>query len=132
MLEVTFYRDECGRPAGLSATGHADFAQYGEDIVCAAVSAILQAARLGLSEFAGSELSARQRPGALELSWPEHDRERESVVAIVAAAELAVEQIACRYPAHVRLAREGFGAATGAAHPERVTEFPNRRRVDDV
>ena len=43
--------------------GHADFADYGEDIVCAAVSAVLQAARLGLSEFTGCEIGVEQKSG---------------------------------------------------------------------
>jgi uncharacterized protein YsxB (DUF464 family) len=103
MLEVTFYRDERGRLTGLSALGHADFAEYGEDIVCAAVSAILQAARLGLIEYARLELDARQEPGALELSWRREDRDCESLRAIVATAELAVDQISRRFPAHVTL-----------------------------
>jgi uncharacterized protein len=109
VLEVRFYRDERGRLAALSASGHADFAEYGEDIVCAAVSAVLQAARLGLSQFARSALRVRQKPGEFELSWPEEARDRESVVAIVSAAELAVEEIARRYPSHVGLVRTNAG-----------------------
>lgn len=64
---------------------------------------MLQAARLGLAEHAGVELEARQTPGALRLSWPEGRRELASVRAIVATAELAVGEIARRFPAHVRL-----------------------------
>ncbi|HZY96080.1 MAG TPA: ribosomal-processing cysteine protease Prp [Candidatus Cybelea sp.] len=105
MLEVTFYRDSHGRVAGLRACGHADFAARGEDIVCAAASAILQAARLGLTEYAGANITPRQNPGELELTWSERDRDLESVRAIAATAELAIEQIAQRYPAHVRLRR---------------------------
>jgi uncharacterized protein len=106
MLEVTFYRDERDRLAGLAATGHADFADCGEDIVCAAVSAILQAARLGLTEYAHAELTtAQQEPGKLQFTWRENKRNRESVRAIVATAELAIEQIARKFPTHVRLVR---------------------------
>lgn len=105
MLEVTFYRDERDRRAGLGARGHADFAEHGEDIVCAAVSAILQAARLGLTHYALAVIAARQEPGVFELRWEEDERDRESVRAIAATAELAVEQIARRYPKHVRLKR---------------------------
>jgi uncharacterized protein len=131
MLEVRFYRDERGRLAGLSASGHAEFAEYGEDVVCAAVSAILQAARLGVADFAGGAVRVRQQPGELELTWPEAERERESIVAIVSAAELAVEQIARRYPSHVRLIR-CERRSTGAGDPKGVTEFSDQRRVDDV
>jgi uncharacterized protein len=105
VLEVRFYRDGRGRFAGLSASGHAEFAEYGEDIVCAAVSAILQAARLGVAEFSRGGVLVRQEAGELELTLPESERDRESLIAIVSAAELAVEQIARRYPAHVALVR---------------------------
>lgn len=132
MLEVTFYRDERDRLAGLSAVGHADFADYGEDIVCAAVSAVLQAARLGLSEFSRHGVTVRQQPGELEMTWSKEERDRESIAAVVTAAELAVAQIAHRYPTHVRIIRESFERRTGAARPERVTEFADQRRVNDV
>ncbi len=105
MLEVTFYRDDRDRCCGLAARGHADFADPGTDVVCAAVSAILQAARLGLTEHAHADIAARQEPGELTLDWNEDHSERESVRAIVATAELAIEQIARRFPKHVRVKR---------------------------
>ena len=66
--------------------------------VCAAVSAILQAARLGLEEYAGIALEARQRTGDFSIRWPERDRDDDACTAIVATAELAVAQIARQYP----------------------------------
>lgn len=118
MLEVTFYRDDRDRFVGLKATGHADFADHGEDIVCAAVSAILQAAALGLAEHAAAAMESRKAPGLLELHWSDDEAGRESVRAIVATAELAVAQIAGRFPKHVGL--------------RRVTKAANRRRTHDV
>ncbi|MBV8198933.1 MAG: ribosomal-processing cysteine protease Prp [Candidatus Eremiobacteraeota bacterium] len=103
MLAVTFYRDARDRIAALAARGHADFAEQGQDIVCAAVSAILQAARVGLEEHAGIALRARQRAGSMTLRWPEAARDAESVRAIVATAALAIEAIARRFPDHVQL-----------------------------
>jgi uncharacterized protein len=118
MLEVTFHRDARGRIIGLSARGHADFADHGEDVVCAAVSAILQAAALGLAEYALAEMESRKAPGLLELRWDDEQSDRESVRAIVATAELAVQQIARRFPKHVRL--------------KRVRKAAKRRRTHDV
>lgn len=118
MLEVTFYRDDADRPAGIVAHGHADFDARGRDVVCAAVSAILQAVRLGLSECAHVELEASQRPGELKLGWQENERNRESVRAIVGTAELAIEHIAGRFPKHVRI--------------KRVTPPSSRKRGHDV
>jgi uncharacterized protein len=132
MVEVTFFRDERGRLASFRALGHADFADYGNDIVCAAVSAVLQAARLGLAELARCELRVRQGPGELQLAWTQGDRDRESVNAIVATAELAVEQIARQYPEKVRFHRANTPSFTGGPGSERVTELADQRRVDDV
>jgi len=131
MLHVTFYRDGQGRCSGLSARGHTSFAEHGEDIVCAAVSAVLQAAALGLAEHAGAELESRQAPGELELHLKAAERDRESVRAIVATAELAVAEIARRFPDHVRLRRSRSRVA-GGRRPERVTKPASRRRAHDV
>jgi uncharacterized protein len=106
VLEVIFYRDSRGRLSSIFASGHAEFAIAADDLVCAAVSAILQAARLGLERHAGVNLEARQEAGALRLRWPAARRDDESVRAIVATAELSVEQIAAQYPEHVKLLRE--------------------------
>lgn len=106
MLVVTFCRDSHNRLSSVFATGHADFGDHGEDIVCAAVSGILQAARLGLEEHARVPLAASQQSGDMRLEWPESARDDTAVRAIVATAELAIERIASQYPAHVRFARK--------------------------
>ncbi len=132
MLEVTFARNDRNRCYGISARGHADFAVHGKDVVCAAVSAILQAARLGLTEFARAEVAVRQEPGELELRWPEDQSDLESVRAIAATAELAIDRIAQRFPKHVRLKRARVSRTLGRKHSERVTGLADRRRIYDV
>jgi uncharacterized protein YsxB (DUF464 family) len=106
MLEVVVRRDNRQRLSSLFADGHADWAEDGTDIVCAGVSAILQAARLGLSEVAHVSVEASQEKGRLSLRWPEPARDDIAVAAIVGTAECAVEAIARQYPEHVRLLRE--------------------------
>ncbi|HEY1428138.1 MAG TPA: ribosomal-processing cysteine protease Prp, partial [Candidatus Tumulicola sp.] len=91
-----------GRLAAVRAFGHADFDEAGEDIVCAAVSAILQAARLGLEQHAKVPLDASQESGSLDMVWPAGARDDAAVIAIVRTAELAVREIAQQYPEHVR------------------------------
>lgn len=49
-----YYQDSSIR--GYSVKGHAGYAESGEDIVCAAVSAITQTALLGLIEFLENEI----------------------------------------------------------------------------
>ena len=105
MLDVTFYRDSRDRLSSIFATGHAEFAEHGEDIVCAAVSAILQSARLGLESYARIPLDVRQESGTMRLHWPESTRDDQAVAAIAGSAERGVESIAAQYPEHVKFSR---------------------------
>jgi uncharacterized protein YsxB (DUF464 family) len=109
VVTVTFRRDSRERLSSVFADGDALFDDAGRDIVCAAVSAILQAAWLGLEQHAKVTLDAgkgkRGGKGRLELRWPAESRDRDDVRAIVATAELSIEQIARQYPEHVRFTR---------------------------
>jgi uncharacterized protein YsxB (DUF464 family) len=49
MITVTVTREN-GNPVGFRVSGHANMGEYGEDLVCAAVSAIVQTAILGITE----------------------------------------------------------------------------------
>ena len=99
MLTVTFVRDSRKRLSSVFARGHANRGVHGEDVVCAAVSGILQAAWVGLSDVAGVEVSGRAESGDLEMRWPEDTRDRVDVHAIVATA---IAQIARQEPGAVR------------------------------
>jgi hypothetical protein len=102
VVTVTFRRDSRNRLSSVFADGHAGWADAGEDVVCAAVSAILQAAWGGLTDHAHVDVEGERTGGRLAMRWPEAARDREDVVAIVATAELAVVQIASQFPKHVR------------------------------
>ncbi len=41
MIDVTVYQNTAGTAVGLRMKGHAEYAAYGQDIVCAAVSALV-------------------------------------------------------------------------------------------
>lgn len=49
MITVTVLRER-QKPVGFTVTGHAGCGAYGEDLVCAAVSAIVQTAILGITD----------------------------------------------------------------------------------
>ncbi len=106
MVEVCFRRDSRGRLSSVVASGHAGWADAGDDIVCAAVAALLQGAWLGLKEHAQIDVEAQRSKGELALRWPRSERGRPDVEAILATAELAVAQIARQYGDHVRCSRE--------------------------
>ncbi len=110
MVEVRIREDGRARLSSFFASGHAGWAEDGKDIVCAAVSAILQAAWLGLSEVAHVEVAGTrkktQSEAVLELAWPQGSRDDAGVKAIVTTAALSIERIAAQYPDHVRTIRE--------------------------
>ncbi len=110
MVEVHIREDGRKRLSSFFASGHAGWADAGEDVVCAAVSTILQSAWLGLAEVAGVEVTGSREKTAdtaeLELTWPESARDDAAVRAIVATAALSIERIAMQYPGHVRAIRE--------------------------
>ena len=106
MLEIVFTRDSLNRLSSVFAGGHVDIPETSSDeysLVCAAASAILQAARLGLEAHVKVPLDVRQQSGELAMRWPSSARGDERVTAIVETARLAVEQIAAQYPQHVRV-----------------------------
>jgi uncharacterized protein YsxB (DUF464 family) len=106
MLVVTFRRDSRQRLSSVVARGHAESGEPGEDVVCAAVSALLQATWAGLTDVAHVRVSGRRASGDFELRWPEGERDRVDVAAIVGTAEISVEQIAKQNPHFVRFVRE--------------------------
>jgi uncharacterized protein len=108
MLEVRFRRDSRDRLSSVVSRGHAGAAEHGEDVVCAAVSALLQAAWVGLTDVAQVPVSGHRGAGDLVMRWPADVRDRADVHAIVATAELAIRQIASQdeYRRFVRCVRE--------------------------
>jgi uncharacterized protein YsxB (DUF464 family) len=106
MLEVRFRRDSLNRLSSVFSSGHAGHAEPGEDLVCGAVSALLQAAWVGLTDVAHVHVEGHRRRGDLLMRWPAETRGRDDVHAIVATAELAIEQLAKQYRGFVRYVRE--------------------------
>jgi uncharacterized protein YsxB (DUF464 family) len=109
LLNVVFRRDSRDRLSSVFASGHVEIPETSSDefsLVCAAVSGILQAARLGLEAHVKVPLDVSQQSGDLAMRWPQRAREDERVAAIVETARLAVAQIATQYPQHVRVTEE--------------------------
>jgi uncharacterized protein YsxB (DUF464 family) len=109
MLNVVFRRDSRDRLSSVFASGHVEIAETSSDeysLVCAAVSAVLQAARLGLEAYVKIPLDVTQQRGELSMRWPQRSRDDERVLAILETARLSVDQIAAQYPQHVSVGEE--------------------------
>lgn len=103
MIEVKFARDSRGRLSSVFASGHAEFGAFPNDVVCAAVSAILLATYAGLEDVARLEFDGTRVAGKMSIPIPEPARARQDVSAIVATAAISLEQLARQYPEHVRV-----------------------------
>ena len=103
MVEIHVRKDSRQRLSSFYATGHAGWAENGDDIVCAAVSAVLQAAWLGLAEVRQIDVIGSRSSGRLDVSWPASACDDLGAQAIVATAVLSVERMAMQFPDHVRV-----------------------------
>ena len=81
----------------VSASGHACFAPAGQDVVCAAVSALLQTLALYAQEKKGG--TAKAEKGALRVVMRDGKEPRAVAEAVMAGAR----QIARQYPECVRM-----------------------------
>jgi uncharacterized protein YsxB (DUF464 family) len=106
VLEIRFRRDSRQRLSSVLARGHAEAGVAGDDVVCAAASAILQAAELGLTVYAALPAVAARADAEMTFAIPETARERADVRAIVETTELAIAQLAWQFPVNVRIVRE--------------------------
>lgn len=72
MISVTAYRDAAGQLCRLRVCGHAGAAPKGHDIICAAVSALVQTLQNGLDDYLGSRTHTHERDaraGVMDFSW---------------------------------------------------------------
>lgn len=96
-----------GRIVQVAVNGHTGYAVAGEDIVCAAVSSVVQGAALGVLKVAKAEATYRtdDRKGALSLALAEGQKETAAHDAevILRTALAAVEDIAKGYSQFVKV-----------------------------
>lgn len=83
---------------GYEIWGHAGFDEYGRDVVCAGVSAIAQAALLGLRDSLGERVTFEKRSGYLRVCVSREYAEKPGPRAVFRALELGLESIAQSYP----------------------------------
>ncbi|GFN22573.1 ribosomal-processing cysteine protease Prp [Moorellaceae bacterium AZ2] len=105
MVRVTLWRDEGGRAVGFLVSGHAGYRPRGRDIVCAAVSALTQAAVMGLEEYLTVAPEVQKGEGTLQCLLPGDlpVREREKAEVILGTMELGLRAIARSYRRFVQV-----------------------------
>ena len=67
MIEVFFYNTKEGFFKGFLVKGHANFAEYGSDIVCAGVSSAVSMCCNGILELTDEKVFVIVKPGVVKL-----------------------------------------------------------------
>jgi len=88
---------------GFCVTGHAGYADHGQDIVCAAVSALAQTAILALRRLTEADIDVQVQEGCLECKVEEVHQHGCEVRLILESMRLGIEEIASNYSEFVRI-----------------------------
>ena len=86
----------------LHAAGHAGYAP-GRDIVCAAISALLQTLYAGLCEICRSGAAMRQKEGELTIAVYKTAENRREIHAVFQSILLGLRLLERDYPAYIEL-----------------------------
>ena len=101
MTKCVLYTRE-GRVRGFLCAGHADYADAGHDIVCAAASVLTQTCVNALERVADVRPLIRTGPGFLAARLPEGITSRDADTLLAGLTE-GLRDIAAQYPKHFRL-----------------------------
>jgi len=106
MTQVKIRRKN-GKIIKVACDGHTDYGEEGEDIVCAALSSIVQTAVLGLMAVARIDVSYKvdAKEGLLELTLPEKltDAERNNADMILETMFLGIADLNSEYGKYIKL-----------------------------
>lgn len=91
------------------AKGHANYSQPGqEDIVCASVSTLVQAAIVGIDQFSGYNDYVMEKGNlGVVIGNKLSKKDRTAANVILGTVVLSIKQLATQYPKHINLEFQG-------------------------
>lgn len=92
-----------GAVAGIEASGHTGYAEAGSDIVCAAVSAVIQTAGAGVKKYCDRAEARITGESGYLIRVPASCVNKPEVAAVLSTAVLGIRDIAEQYPKHIKL-----------------------------
>lgn len=105
MTKVTITRQD-NHIIKVECIGHTDYAEHGEDIICAALSSIVQTALLGLMQVAGvpAEYSTDEEIGYLMIEIPNlNDKLRHNADMILETMLIGINDLHLSYSDFIEL-----------------------------
>ena len=85
---------------GVKIRGHANYAEYGKDIVCSAVSVLVQTLIQSVEELTADKIKYSMSPGTVDIKfWCLSDQSK----VLIDAFFIGVKGVATAYPAYVKV-----------------------------
>ncbi len=93
------------RITGFSVSGHSGYAEAGQDIVCAAISAVVTMAEATINEVCGAKAKVRvkEEDARVTLTLPTSCDEEDSVQAVLAGMMLTLCSMRDDYPDYIEV-----------------------------
>ena len=93
------------RITGFTVSGHSGYAEAGQDIVCAAISAVVTMAEATINEVCGAKAKVRvkEEDARITLTLPTSCDEEESVQAVLAGMMLTLCGLRDDYPDYIEV-----------------------------
>ena len=104
MTKCEFFTED-DRITGFSVSGHSGYAEHGQDIVCAAVSAVVSMAEATINDVCGAKAKVRVKDedARITLTLPTSCDEEESVQAVLAGMLLYLCNLRDEYPDYIEV-----------------------------
>ena len=96
---------EDGRISGFSVSGHSGYAEAGQDIVCAAISAVVGMAEATINDVCGAKAKVRvkEEDARISLTLPTSCDEEETVQAVLAGMMVTLCNLRDEYPDYIEV-----------------------------
>ena len=107
MTKCEFFTED-DRITGFSVSGHSGYAEAGQDIVCAAISAVVTMAEATINDVLGAKAKVRVKDeqARISLTLPTSCDEEESVQAVLSGMMLTLCSLRDDYPDYIEVVME--------------------------
>ena len=104
MTRCEFFTEN-DRITGFSVSGHSGYAEAGQDIVCAAISAVVTMAEATINEVCGAKAKVRvkEEDARVTLTLPASCDEEDAVQAVLAGMMLTLCSMRDDYPDYIEV-----------------------------
>ena len=104
MTKCEFFREN-ERITGFTVSGHSGYAEAGQDIVCAAISAVVAMAETTINDVCGAKAKVRVKneDARITLTLPATCEEEEAVQAVLAGMMLYFINLRDEYPDYIEV-----------------------------